>query len=176
MEYNRYELSVTQIKVGQHQIGIIGLKETFEKLGPAMNAETDDVIALELLERLSKLNYIPDSSRGNYQKAFLKEYKKHIGQPISEQELQETSEGLVIKVLGEGCAQCNKLEQDVMKVLAELKLPADLEHIRNSADFSKFNAMGVPALIINGEVKSSGWVPSLLKIKEWLKVFITPSA
>ncbi len=168
MDLNRENLGVVQVKVGKHQVGIIGLKEIFEELESKMVSIADEVISEELVRRLEEFNYIPDTSHKKYGKAFLRMYKKHLGQPHQENKLEEKTTGLVIKVLGEGCAQCNKLEQDVMKILVELKLPADFEHLTEVAQFSKFNSTAVPTLIINGEVKSAGWVPSQTKIKEWL--------
>lgn len=74
-----------------------------------------------------------------------------------------------IKVLGGGCANCNMLEQMVFNVLAELDLDASVLHV---TDFKEIAAMGVmqtPALVINGQVKLSGVVPSKAKLTEIIK-------
>ncbi|RLB15150.1 MAG: thioredoxin family protein [Deltaproteobacteria bacterium] len=73
-----------------------------------------------------------------------------------------------IKVLGPGCAQCDRLEKELMEVMAETNTAADVEHIRDIKEIGKYGIMGTPALLINGEVKSVGSVPSRTKLIEWL--------
>ena len=73
-----------------------------------------------------------------------------------------------IKVLGPGCPQCEKLEQDLMMVMAELNIVAGLEHVRDPLEIGSYGVMGTPGLIINGKVKAVGSVPPKNKLKEWL--------
>jgi predicted DsbA family dithiol-disulfide isomerase len=61
------------------------------------------------------------------------------------------------------------LEREIIDVLAELKLEAEVEHVRDIKEIGKYGVTGVPALIINGEVKSVGSVPARAKLIEWLK-------
>ena len=63
---------------------------------------------------------------------------------------------LEIKILGAGCPNCQKLERDVIDALSELKLAADVEHIREPAKIGQYGVLGMPALIINRKVKSVG--------------------
>ncbi|MBN1276133.1 MAG: thioredoxin family protein [Deltaproteobacteria bacterium] len=74
-----------------------------------------------------------------------------------------------IKVLGPGCAQCDRLEQELIQVMAETGILADIEHIRDIREIGKYGVMGSPALIINGDVKSVGNIPPKTKIIEWLR-------
>ncbi|UCB51281.1 MAG: thioredoxin family protein [Deltaproteobacteria bacterium] len=104
-------------------------------------------------------------AREDYEKAFLREFKKFLGKPFEE----EASEGLEIKVLGPGCAQCDRLEQELMKVLGEIGILAGVEHVRDIKEIGNYGVMGTPALIINGKVKSVGSVPPKNKLIEWLK-------
>jgi hypothetical protein len=53
--------------------------------------------------------------------------------------------------------------------MAEIDLAADLEHVRDIKEIGRYGVMGTPALIINGEVKAVGRVPSRGQIKNWLK-------
>ncbi|MBW2050131.1 MAG: thioredoxin family protein [Deltaproteobacteria bacterium] len=76
---------------------------------------------------------------------------------------------MVIKVLGPGCVQCDRLDQELMQAMAEEGIMADMEHIRDIKEIGKYGVMGTPALIINGKVKSVGKVPPINKLKEWLK-------
>jgi len=158
------EDKVTQINVGGHATGIIGLQPILEEVSNKFSGRTDDEIKAELLDRLSQKNYISSRTRDVYGHAFLREYKKFVGEPF-----EDTSNGgLEIKVLGPGCPRCEKLEQDLMTMMTELNIAAELEHVRDPLEIASFGVMGMPALIINGEVKAAGSVPPKNKLKEWL--------
>ncbi|MBW2663960.1 MAG: TM0996/MTH895 family glutaredoxin-like protein [Deltaproteobacteria bacterium] len=88
-----------------------------------------------------------------------------MGEPYEE----EGSEGLGIKILGPGCPQCNSLENELKEVMTKMNIAADIEHITDIKEIGKYGVMGTPALIINGEVKFVGRLPSRNKIVEWLK-------
>lgn len=156
---------VTQIKIGKDRIGIIGLKLVLAEVAETSAAQTDEEIRTELLKRLDKRNYIPEPSKEEYGKAFLREFKKFTGRPVENSD----SDGLEIKVLGPGCTRCNQLEQDLMAVMAEMNLPADIEHVTDISEISSYGVMGTPALIINGEIKAVGSVPPKIKLETWLK-------
>jgi hypothetical protein len=157
-----------QIKVGKHSVGIIGLTHVIEKVAEDFAQKPDSEIQEELLKRLSKSNYIPDGIRESYGKAFLREFKKHLGKPYEE----EKSEELEIKVLGPGCSQCDMLDKILMEVLSEMNILADMEHIRDIKEIGKYGVMGTPALIMNGKMLSVGNVPGKQKLKEWLSEFV----
>jgi len=157
---------VTQIKVGGSRIGIIGLRSILSEVAETEAARTDEEICTELLKRLNKRNYIPDSSKDQYGQAFLREFKKLTGQPFKDSDPDEVE----IKVLGPGCASCNQLEQDLIAVMTELEMAADLEHVTDIAEIGSYGVMGTPALVINREVKAVGSVPPKPKLKRWLQV------
>jgi Thioredoxin domain len=158
------EDKVTRINVGGQATGIIGLQPILEDIAKEFKDRTDDDIKAELLNRLSKKNYISSRTREVYGHAFLKEYKKFVGQPFEDTE----TGGLEIKVLGVGCPRCEKLEQDLMAMMTELNISAGIEHVRDPIDIAGYGVMGSPALIINGEVKAVGSIPPKNKLKEWL--------
>ena len=156
---------VTQIRVGNSPVGVIGLKTVLAEMAEAYGLRPEGEVAEELLNRLSEKNYIPEKVKGIYGKAFLREFKKFLGKPFEEEE----SEGINIKVLGPGCVQCDRLEQELIQVMAETGILADIEHIRDIREIGKYGVMGSPALIINGDVKSVGNMPPKTKIIEWLR-------
>ena len=155
---------VTQLRIGNHAVGIMGLEEAIEEIAATGAHKSDEEIADALLESLSVKNYIPPGARESYGQAFFRAFKKHLGQALDD----DFSDILLIRVLGQGCSQCGQLEQNVMEVLSELDLPADLEHVRDFQEISKYGVMGTPALLINGKVMCVGRVPPKLRIKEWL--------
>jgi small redox-active disulfide protein 2 len=156
---------VTQIKIGEHRIGIIGLKLVLAEVAETFTAPTDEEIRDELLKRLDKRNYIPGPAKEEYGRAFLREFKKFTGRTVENSGPEEVE----VKVLGPGCANCNKLEQDLIAVMAEMGMAADLEHVTDIAEIGSYGVMGTPALVINREVKAVGSVPPKTKLKQWLQ-------
>jgi quercetin dioxygenase-like cupin family protein len=156
---------VTQIKIGKHAVGFVGLKDAFEQMAEAYAKQPDDVVAEELLSRMSKKNYIPVNVQEKYGRAFVREFRKFLGQSYDD----EDSKGLEIKVLGGGCAICDSLENQVMEILAEMGLAADLEHVRDDTQIAQYNVRGTPALIINGKVMCTGKTPPKNTIRKWLE-------
>ena len=155
---------VRQIKIGKNMIGIVGLESTFEELNKHNADLTDAALSRLLVERLSQINYIPEKVRDKYGRAFVREFKKFFGHTVEE----EGAEGLVIKVLGAGCAICDSLENTVMETLTTMGLAADLEHVRDAKLISEYRVQGTPALVINGKVVCAGGSPSSSEIRKWL--------
>jgi small redox-active disulfide protein 2 len=155
---------ITQIKVRNSTVGIIGLKAVMEDMAREYAEQPDQEVEKELMVRLGRRNYIADRARDEYAKAFLREFKKFLGKEVREDRL----EGLEIKVLGPGCAQCDRLEQELMAVMAEIRVAGSVEHVRDVKEIARYGVLGTPALIINGKVKSVGKVPSRANLKEWL--------
>ncbi len=158
-------MEVRQIKINNGRVGIIGLGEILADLAHKKEGMGDEALQAELLKRLSQKNYIPDSVKESYAKAFLREFKKFVGKPYEEEPL----EGIEVKVLGPGCAQCDRLEKEIIQIMSELKLQADIEHVRDIKEIASYGVLGSPALIINGQVKAVGSVPPRHKIMAWLK-------
>jgi small redox-active disulfide protein 2 len=156
---------VIQIRVGNSPVGIMGLKAVMEDMAEEYGDRPDREMVEELLNRLCKKNYIPEKVKENYGKAFLREFKKFLDKPFED----ETPEGIQIKVLGPGCVQCDRLEQELMQVMAETGIMAEVEHVRDIKEIGRYGVMGTPGLIINGRVKSVGKVPPKNKLTEWLK-------
>jgi small redox-active disulfide protein 2 len=73
-----------------------------------------------------------------------------------------------IKVVGSGCANCQKLEQLCKEAVAESGIEATVEKV---TDFKKFADLGIfmtPGLIINDQVKSSGKIPTKPTLLQWM--------
>ncbi len=155
---------ITQIKVGHHRMGIMGLKHVLEEVSQEFDGRSDNEVSAELIRRLSKFNYIPENSQKDYGQSFLREFKKFVGQPYERNKI----EGLEIKVLGSGCPCCDDLEQDLMAVMTEMNLAADIEHVTDPAEIGNYGVMGTPALVINGEVKAVGSMPKKTQLKALL--------
>ena len=73
-----------------------------------------------------------------------------------------------IQILGTGCPKCNQLYQNAKTAVEETGIEAKVEKVTNLNDIMTFGVMVTPALVINGQVKSSGKVPSSDEIKQML--------
>jgi len=74
--------SVTPIRVGLNQIGVVGLHDALKKTD---ELEPDDrkTVVDRMMEHLGPLNYIPDSQLEAYRTAFWREFLRHRGQDFS---------------------------------------------------------------------------------------------
>src|SRR4030066_1935099 len=160
MVENDYRL----VLIENTQVGLIGLKEIFEEL-KNQREKPESVLKEILVEKAARGNYIPDSIKEEYRKALYREFRKFLGEKVEE----EKSEFLEVAILGPGCYSCNKLEQDVMAVLAETGIQASLNHITEPKLMAQYGILPTPALVINGKIKSKGTVPSKSVIKKWLE-------
>ncbi len=73
-----------------------------------------------------------------------------------------------IKVLGPGCPKCMQTEQLVMDTLQETGVAANVEKVTGTMDIAKYGVFGTPAVVVDGEVKSVGKVPSKEDVKNWI--------
>jgi len=73
-----------------------------------------------------------------------------------------------IKVLGTGCPKCNSLEKLTRKVVNDNKLEAEIEKVEDIMDIMNHGIMSTPALVVNGDVKVSGRLPSEKEIISFL--------
>ena len=74
-----------------------------------------------------------------------------------------------IEVLGPGCPNCKKLEQDVYKTLTELKINCEVVKVTDLNKISSYGVLMTPGLVINGKVYSSGKIPVMATLKKWIE-------
>ena len=74
-----------------------------------------------------------------------------------------------IKILGSGCARCNRLEQLAREAVAELGIDAEFEHVRDMEAIMAYPIMTPPALVVDEEVKVYGRIPSREELLGWLR-------
>lgn len=73
-----------------------------------------------------------------------------------------------IKILGSGCPKCQRLEQLTREVATERGVEVQVEHVRDIAKMMEYPILGTPALVVDGEVKAAGRMPSKEEIGQWL--------
>lgn len=72
-----------------------------------------------------------------------------------------------VKVLGSGCASCNKLEEAAKEAIQELGADVEIGHVTDFTEIAKYGVMSTPALVVDEKVVSMGKV---LKKKEVIKL------
>lgn len=72
-----------------------------------------------------------------------------------------------IEILGTGCPKCKKLYESARQAVEEAGIDASIEKVEDMNKISSYGVFMTPALVIDGEVKSSGKV---LKSKDILKL------
>ncbi len=76
---------------------------------------------------------------------------------------------LIIKVLGTGCAKCNRLVENVKRTVDSLNIDYKIIKVTDIMEIAATGVMKTPGLIVNGKIVSSGKVPSIDELKEILK-------
>lgn len=74
-----------------------------------------------------------------------------------------------IEVLGTGCAKCKKTLELAEKAIKETGVDAEVVKVDDFDKILGYGVMITPALVIDGDVKVAGKVPSLDDIKKWIK-------
>ena len=74
-----------------------------------------------------------------------------------------------IKILGSGCTKCIKLADLAKEAVAEMGLQASIEKVTEMQEIISYGVMRTPGLVVNGEVKISGRLPSKENIMEILQ-------
>jgi small redox-active disulfide protein 2 len=74
-----------------------------------------------------------------------------------------------IKILGGGCAKCERLEKLARKVVEELGVEATFAKVKDLDAIMAYDVMSTPALVIDEQVKSSGRVPREEEVAEWIQ-------
>ncbi len=73
-----------------------------------------------------------------------------------------------IQILGTGCKRCHDLTSNAEKAVQELGIEAEIEKVTQIQDIMKFQILMTPGLVINGQVKAAGRIPSVEEIKQML--------
>lgn len=71
-------------------------------------------------------------------------------------------------MLGTGCAKCKTLYENVKKAVEESGKDAEVVKVEDIPSIMKYGVMSTPALVVDGQVKSSGKVASIIEIMAML--------
>jgi small redox-active disulfide protein 2 len=71
--------------------------------------------------------------------------------------------------LGTGCPKCEALAENAKAAAAKLGIEYELVKVTNLADIASYGVMVTPALVVDGQVKSSGKVASPEEVAKMLQ-------
>lgn len=80
---------------------------------------------------------------------------------------------LEIKVLGSGCANCQRLEHETRAALDDSTIAYELSKVTDYADIASYGVMQTPALVMNETVLSTGKIPKQEQILAWAQERVT---
>ena len=73
-----------------------------------------------------------------------------------------------ILILGTGCAKCTRLMELTEQAVAELGVECSVKKVEGIAEIISYWLLSPPGLVVAGELKMSGKLPSLDELKEML--------
>jgi small redox-active disulfide protein 2 len=73
-----------------------------------------------------------------------------------------------IEVLGTGCPKCKATVANAQRAVAELGIQAEVVKIEDLMEIASHGVMMTPAVVVDGEVKVVGKIPTVDEIKKWL--------
>jgi small redox-active disulfide protein 2 len=75
---------------------------------------------------------------------------------------------IVIKVLGSGCENCQKVEAVARQAVAGLGLETKVEHITDYMEIHQYPILATPGLVINEKLVCAGRIPTLAEVTTWM--------
>jgi small redox-active disulfide protein 2 len=73
-----------------------------------------------------------------------------------------------LQILGTGCPKCKLLTEHTERAARELGLDFELEKVTDIEKIFAFGVVATPALVVDGEIRVFGHVPSAAKLEELL--------
>jgi small redox-active disulfide protein 2 len=74
-----------------------------------------------------------------------------------------------IEILGTGCPKCKATVANVQKAVAESGVAAEVVKVEDLTEIVSRGVMMTPAVVIDGQIKAVGKVPTVDEIKKWLQ-------
>ena len=155
----------SMIHIDGQKIGLYGLSKIIEEV-KSLGLSNDGKIARLLIDKLKAENFVPEIKEDIYARVILREYKKSLGMNV---EPGENCKEQIIRILGPGCAACDKLMQDTLALLVELDIAADVQHVRDLNEISRYGLISTPALVLNNKIAVSGRTLSQAQLKKILE-------
>ena len=74
-----------------------------------------------------------------------------------------------IIVLGSGCSKCVKTAELIQKIADEMGILIELTKESSAVEMLKYGIMSTPAIVVDGQLVSSGSIPNREMIESYLQ-------
>lgn len=71
-----------------------------------------------------------------------------------------------LQILGSGCPSCNRLAELTKQAATEMNVEFDMEKVTQIDRILSFDVASTPALVVDGEIRVVGRVPSVAELKQ----------
>ncbi len=158
------EATTRTIRIGKASIGLIGLDIALNQA--AAKKLSEDNAVEYLYDAIRRQNYIPQGAEKKYRDALRRTYQLHL------HPAEQLNDIPIIRIYGKQCVSCDNLHNTVRDILNSAGLAADVEKIHEPDEIGRAGILITPALVINGELKSSGTWPTHAQIELWIKELV----
>ena len=148
--------AVSQVLVGLHRVGVVGLHQACEKASAAGLSERDEIVDF-LLAELAADNFVPEGQEEGYRTALWREYLRFLGEDFS-----EFFSEIEVTVCGEPDEGRDRLADLCVSVLADFELRPVFEFGEAGDDGPN------PRLVIGDETVARG-LPSRGSLKATIR-------
>lgn len=73
-----------------------------------------------------------------------------------------------ILVLGTGCTKCMQTEKNVLEAVKRCDSKAEVTKVSDTMEIVRHGVMSTPAVIIDGKIVCSGYVPTAEQVRDWI--------
>lgn len=154
-----------QLRIGTVTIGLIGFDVAMNRVLAEPGLERKQAVE-QLFAAVARQNYIPAGKEELYRQALAREYDR-LGSGEA-----DSAGNLQIRIFGPGCVSCNTIQTQVIEIMNRLGVAADIFQVHDLDEIGRHGILQTPALMINGELKSSGNIPTSSQIESWLRAVI----
>ena len=75
---------------------------------------------------------------------------------------------LSIKVLGSGCANCQKVEAAAKNAVASMGVQAEITKVTDYEEMMAYHILATPGLVVNEKLVAAGRIPSEPEVMAWI--------
>ncbi|MEQ8789826.1 MAG: thioredoxin family protein [Pirellulaceae bacterium] len=73
-----------------------------------------------------------------------------------------------VQILGTGCRKCAQLQAKAEEAIKHLGIEASVEKVEDITKIAEFGVFMTPALVVDGQVKVQGQIPTVSQIETML--------